>query len=145
MILGSSSSPFCAQIVKNTHAATYAKQQPEAYDALVNGTYVDDYTDSRKTALDAARVTNEAIRIMGEINLHLINFQSNSREVLAMLPSTHVKSEFVSLEFNSGTPDYVTKILGMMWNVNNDNLQYRVDQPQIQSSVLNADGSTKRH
>lgn len=144
MIFGSSSSPFSSQVVKNSHAATYADNEPEAYDALVNGTYVDDYADSRKNVHEAARVTNSAIQIMGDINLHLVNFQSNSKEVLSLLPATHVKAEFVNLEFNSGTIDYVIKILGMKWNVNEDFLQYRADQSQIHPSVLHANGSTKR-
>lgn len=144
MIFGSNSSPFSAQIVKNTHVATHTTESPEACDALRHGTFVDDYADSRKNVHIAARVTNDAIRIMGEINLHLVNFQSNSPELLKLLPPTHVKPQFVNLEFDRGTPNYVTKVLGMKWETFEDVLQYLLDRTQLADQILTGLGATKR-
>lgn len=144
MLFGSKASPFSAQIVKNSHAKKYANVHPEAVDALINGTFVDDYADSRKTVEEAARVTNAAIDIMSKISLDLVNFQSNSTALLKQLPRSNVKPEFVDLDLQRNQPDNVVKILGLNWDTNQDLLLYRMQESLLHPAIINGDKSTKR-
>lgn len=128
MTFGLSCSPSSAQLVKNHHAAKYRELHPLVYNALTNGTYVDDYLDSQPTIELAIKTTSTAITIMSEINFHLVGFQSNSKEVMSKLPESHIKTDLVALDPDPKV-NQLSKILGMNWNRSTDTLVFQINEP----------------
>ena len=123
MTFGLTSSPTTAQLVKNMHALKYIDTKPEAVDALIKGTYVDDYTNSHDSIQEAITITNDAINIMAKISFDLVGFQSNTLEVLKKIPATNVKPSIVSME-PENLNGYVTKIFGLTWIPNVDKFAF---------------------
>jgi hypothetical protein len=119
MMFGPTCSPSQAQFVKNQHAEKYREKCPEAVDGLQKYTYVDDYFNSHATIEEAVRVTNDAIKICADMKFDLVNFQSNSSELLNSIPKRNVKEQMVDLE-NENVSSLLTKILGMHWDAKND-------------------------
>jgi hypothetical protein len=63
MIFGASCSPFMAHEVKNRHALKFAKEFPEASEAIIKQHFVDDYIISHNQVAEAAEIANQVIEI----------------------------------------------------------------------------------
>lgn len=98
MMFGPTCSPSLAQFVKNQHAMKFREECPEAVDALINFTYVDDYFNSHPTIEEALKVTRDAISICDKMGLDLRGVQSNSVELLNRLPEKSRKAKLVSID-----------------------------------------------
>ena len=72
MMFGPTCSPFQAQYVKNQHAEKYREKFPEAVEALVHYTYMDDYFNSHKTPEEAVTVTLQAVEICKDMGFDLV-------------------------------------------------------------------------
>lgn len=129
---GLKSSPATAQLIKNQHASKYRDVHPEAAEAAVMNTFVDDYLKSHNTEEETVRVTNDAIKIFEDMSLQLVNFQSNSTKVLTQLPYGNVKRELVELD-TCHHLNYTTKILGMNWIPLEDVFVFLFNQSQFEA------------
>lgn len=122
MMFGPTCSPACAQYVKNQHAKQYETQYPEAVDALINRTYVDDYLNSEKTVERASRVLDEATEICQTMGFQLVAVQSSSESLLKARPEHTLKDKLMG----SGCSNLTSKVLGMMWNSQLDHFMYKL-------------------
>lgn len=135
MMFGPTCSPSEAQFVKNTHAEKYRKECPEAVDGLQNFTYVDDYFNSHASVEEAIRVTKDAIKICDDMKFDLVNFQSNSSELLNSIPRRNVKEQMIDLD-NDNVNEIYTKILGMHWDAKNDVFVYKRKNDELMKSMM---------
>lgn len=114
---GTTCSPSLAQYVRNENATRFQEQYPEAAEAIVELTYVDDYLHSFNSNEEAIEMvlTVQAIHRSGGFDMH--KWISNSPEVLralGCLPSTGEKE----VSQNSF-------VLGMQWTSSDDLFSFR--------------------
>lgn len=139
MMFGPKCSPSCAQYVKNTHAEKYLTTKPEAAKGLIKSTYVDDYFNSHETVDEAERVTKDAIQICADMGFPLVGAQSNSRDLLSRLPTTHLKNpQEVDLEPEDESTS-ITKVLGMFWNSVRDIFVFKMFANDLVEKMLTPD------
>lgn len=122
MMFGPTCSPACAQFVKNHHALQYEKQYPEAVDALINRTYVDDYLNSEPTVEQANRVLDNATEICSTMGFQLVAVQSNSEGLLRGRPANTLKDKLMG----TGSSDPTSKVLGMIWSSEQDHFAFKL-------------------
>ncbi|KAG5667367.1 hypothetical protein PVAND_015350 [Polypedilum vanderplanki] len=143
MLFGPASSPFTSQLVKNKTADQWMDRHPEAAETIKSFTYMDDTLTSAKTVKQATDIAQGCIEILKSIDWDLVSFQSNSRELLKSLPHTHIKKELVEL-LVSETENYATKVLGCVWNPQEDCFLYKYDNDFVKASINNGHRPTKR-
>lgn len=134
MIFGSKSSPGCAQAVKDDCAKKYANQYPEAAEAIIENTYVDDSLTSFNSIEDAVTVIKQVIEILKGGGFQICNFLSNSREVLSEIPNESKDNVELALSDGSST---VEKVLGVYWDLLEDIYKYKVNQTKIDPQIVN--------
>lgn len=135
MAFGPKCSPACAQAVKNTHAEKYRAECPQAVEALIKTTYVDDYFNSHATVDEAVQVSLDAIRICNDISFPLVGFQSNQPDMLKQLPQEHVKEAFVSMDPEEAR-SLIAKVLGMYWDPLLDVFIYKLHTNNMVEKML---------
>lgn len=124
MTFGATCSPACAQFV---NAAKFSKNYPDAVNIITENDYVDDCLASFRTPQEAIKVMNEVIKIHDHANFEIRKFVSNSDEVLKGLPIDRIdSSKLIPLDIEE--PSY-QKVLGILWNTENDQLVYTFDCP----------------
>lgn len=135
MAFGPKCSPACAQAVKNAHAEKYRAECPQAVEALIKTTYVDDYFNSHPTVEEAVKVSTDAIRICNEISFPLVGFQSNHPDLLMRLPREHVKEAYVSMDPGESR-SLISKVLGMYWDPLLDVFTYKLHTNNMVEKML---------
>ena len=125
MTFGATCSPSTAQFVKNFNAEQNRDQFPEAYDTIVNRTYVDDSLDSYKTEKEAIEVTKQVIEVHKRGGFHIRNFISNSKSVQLNLLGEETNCDIVDL--NREEEIVTEKVLGMYWKVTTDSIVFKVN------------------
>ena len=73
--------------MKNVNASRFRDTEPEAYEAIWENHYVDDYLDSASTEEDLIRRVNTVIRVHDAGSFQIRNWASSSTEVLKSIPS----------------------------------------------------------
>ncbi|XP_065095159.1 uncharacterized protein LOC135717136 [Ochlerotatus camptorhynchus] len=124
MIFGSTSSPACAQAVKNYNASLYAETKPKAVKAIIKQHYVDDYIDSFDTPQEATQTIKDVMEIHDKAKFFIRNFVSNSKEVLASLPKNRVQVDKIKTFEDKESEG--EKVLGMYWDTSKDCIQYQL-------------------
>lgn len=143
LTFGSTCSPASAQYVKNLNATEYKSQYPDAYKAIVENTYVDDWLQSFETEEKAIETTKNVITVHAKAGFEIRNWISNSKKVLRALQGDD-KSES-SLNLNLDEPLSVDKVLGMWWNTERDSLTFSLKFNKGNKEVLNGERTpTKR-
>ncbi|XP_043485170.1 uncharacterized protein LOC122513008 [Leptopilina heterotoma] len=112
MIFGAISSPYVAHEVRNHNAEEFRDLYPEAYDAIVNNHYVDDFLDSADTIDDATRKVRKVMYVHKRGGFELRNIMTNSSEVRASL-----NAEFLAPTNEKLTifGENYTRVLGVNW------------------------------
>lgn len=85
MSFGATSSPFCAQYIKNKNAEEFVLQFPVAVHAIIKNYYVDDFIANFESEMEAAEVAKDVIYVHSQGGFEIRNFRSNSQYVLDQL------------------------------------------------------------
>ena len=120
---------FCAQFAKNRHAETYRNEKPNVTQGIVDCMFVDDYTRSHHEVDEAKATTIEIIDAL-QGGFHLRNIQSNSRELLSLLPPGRISPAMTTMNL-SGDGGIDAKFLGLCWNPVTDTLHYEIDSSTV--------------
>ncbi|KAG5871798.1 hypothetical protein JTB14_034065 [Gonioctena quinquepunctata] len=89
MIFGAVSSPTSAQFVMRKNAAEFEQAFPEAFNAITERHYVDDFLDSFDTIEEAKKVPCHFIEVHRRGGFRIRNWASNSKEVLKNIPEEY--------------------------------------------------------
>lgn len=124
MTFGATCSPACAQYVKNTNAKQFLNTCPEAVEAILKNHYVDDYLDSFNDLNKATKIVLDVIKIHDKAHFKMRNFISNSKSLLANLPSDRISAlNEIKLDMDENVFE---KVLGMYWNTDKDNYKFKI-------------------
>lgn len=139
---GATCSPASAQYVKNTNAAEFADGFPRAVEGIIKNHYVDDYLDSFESEDEAVRVSQEVKTIHQKGGFHIRNWLSNSTDVLGELnEEEQLESKNLCLSATDGND----RVLGMLWQTAEDELQFSVKmKDEVQAVIDSGDRPTKR-
>lgn len=125
MLFGPTDSPAKANAVRIQHARNCSKTHPLASRAALNSMYQDDEFNSEDTVEEAVETACQSIDMFSSISWKLLDFRSNSNDVLAQLPTGHV-NENILIELSKDDPTlYCCKVLGIFWNPVKDILQFK--------------------
>ncbi|XP_062554097.1 uncharacterized protein LOC134219387 [Armigeres subalbatus] len=118
---GSTCSPCSAQYVKNKNAEEWNQVYPDAAEAIINNTYVDDYASSSDTVEETVRCALEVKKIHASAGFEIRNWLSNSKQVLQRVGgcSSQVTKSFIAEKSTDSE-----RLLGMTWLPENDNLPF---------------------
>ncbi|XP_055589574.1 uncharacterized protein LOC129741808 [Uranotaenia lowii] len=114
---GATCSPCSAQYAKNLNASEHRDRYPEAAAAIVEGTYVDDFLDSRDSAREAVEIAQGVVTINGAAGFQIPTWQSNSIEVLREISN---ESENSTKRFSVDRMTATDRVLGMVWRPSPD-------------------------
>ncbi|XP_058817309.1 uncharacterized protein LOC131680612 [Topomyia yanbarensis] len=140
MSFGASCSPSTAQFVKNTHAAQFEQDYPEAVHAIVHQHYVDDMLISAETKEKAVQLATDVKMIHGSGSFEMRNWISNSPAVVAALDSEEIKEKSMGI----GEPGTTEKILGMWWDTTADCFTYKLSTRHDPALLSGKKRPTKR-
>lgn len=131
MIFGAVSSPSMAQFVKNKNA-----EQQGDYDireAITKQHYVDDYLDGADSDEAAISKIQKIIEVHKSGGFEMVNWISNSKQVLDALPS-HLKNKQVkSLNFDE---PQIQRLLGLLWISSEDVFTFSVSFKKVNQKIL---------
>lgn len=119
MIFGAICSPYIAHEVRDHNAEEFKEVYPEAYNAIINNHYVDDFLNSYDTTEKAIRLIQQVAYVHKKGGFEIRNIMTNSPEVRAALnPSSLAPS---GKELTIFGEDY-TRVLGINWAPETDSL-----------------------
>ncbi|GFY38820.1 hypothetical protein TNIN_64771 [Trichonephila inaurata madagascariensis] len=90
---------------------------------MLNKLYVDDLINSTSDTTEALELSEEMIHILGEVGMNLRTWATNSTTLHETLKHANIDCQKTSEE--SGVP---LKILGIIWDNVNDNLNFDIRQ-----------------
>ncbi|XP_070492639.1 uncharacterized protein [Chironomus tepperi] len=137
VIFGPTSSPSVTSAIRIDHAKNCKAEFPEASDVAINQMYVDDAPDSRDTVQEATKVAKDLICMFSKIGWPLVEFQSNSKELLDNLPKDHVSKKMS--EIANDQEELITKVLGIFWKPQTDVYVYRLNDDSMIKKVVEQD------
>lgn len=140
LIFGATSSPTTAIYVKNANAEEHKHQHPDAYRAIVNNHYVDDYLQSFPTEEEAIQTATDVRDIHRRAHYELRQWASNSATVLQALSTDRQKKPTTHLHDGSTTE----RVLGLIWRCSEDQLTFNLDMARLPSGAMDNDTPTKR-
>lgn len=133
LTFGSTSSPSCSQHVKNEHARMFIQLFPEAVQAIIEDTYVDDLMTSLRSAEDAISIAQQIRDIYKQGGFEIRNWLSNSPKVMQALNQTSSEPQ-KTLDLSGA--DAVEKVLGMFWNIMNDMFLFRLNFNRVDKALI---------
>lgn len=135
MMFGASSSPACAQFVKNKNANLFEKEEPVAARVTKKNFYVDDCLHSAPTEEEAVSIINGLIKIQASAGFEICNWMSNSPTILKGLPQELLGKEINGLDLEKNSlPD--GRVLGMWWNPHEDYFSFRLNFHKVKKEVI---------
>jgi len=142
MFFGSISSPCSSQFIKNKNAEENREEFPEAYKAIVNRHYMDDYSDSSDTVEQGVQLCQEVIEVHRRGGFPICKFNSNSRELLSHIPVELHCTELKELTEEKDLP--TGRTLGLWWDSEKDVITWKINSDKIKPQILNGTVPTKR-
>jgi hypothetical protein len=130
VIFGPKCSPSLANAVRIRHAECSMAKYPEAASAALNQMYMDDVLDSRDSLEEMKKVSLDLIAMFDEISWELTQFQSNSLEVLQVLPKERVSESMHDLAVDKEEP-LITKVLGMFYDPKKDAFMFKLNDDKL--------------
>ncbi|VDI18897.1 Hypothetical predicted protein [Mytilus galloprovincialis] len=126
-LFGAASSPGCANFGLKRVADDYKDEfGSDISDFLRNNFYVDDGLKSVASIDDAVKLVKRSREMCNKVGLKLHNFQSNSKEILNLIPIEDKAKDIKNLDLlNDKLP--ITKILGIQWCIESDSFQFRIE------------------
>ncbi|XP_055913262.1 uncharacterized protein LOC129946907 [Eupeodes corollae] len=135
MMFGATCSPSSAIYVKDLNADEYLDTYPEAVYAIKNNHYMDDYLGHADDEAAATALIEDVIRILRLGGFHITNWRSSSKSVLQNIPVDElakVADRKINIDKNSES-----RILGVLWNTQNDSFTFAAKLEKIDDSLLN--------
>ncbi|KFM63037.1 hypothetical protein X975_02648, partial [Stegodyphus mimosarum] len=132
---GVTCSPFILACTIKHHIDKYKNSNFKTFEMLNSNLYVDDLFSGATTVEEALNLSNEAVKILAEGGFNLRKFETNSLE----LKQKWLEEKLISL--NNDTPCTSLKVLGLIWNNDEDVLGLEL-KPLLSS--MNTD-CTKRN
>lgn len=128
MTFGANCSPYVAQYIKNRNANLFERDYPEAWNAIVNGHYVDDWIQSCRSETEALQLAKEVIQIQSRAGFTLHKWASNTPNIMRKLLAEGNDTKNLPTQ---------TKALGVHWNTNADILHFDVSTliQEMQSQI----------
>ena len=137
-LFGATSSPGCCTFGLRTLARAHSDSHPDAAHFIERNFYVDDGIASCVSEKEAKALIKDAVSICAKANIRLHKYVSSSPEVLQSIPETERAKAKGSLEFGR-PPSAVEHVLGMQWNVDDDELMFTfsmADRPHTKRGAL---------
>lgn len=120
MIFGATCSPTCAQFIKNLNAQQQTSSK-NILDAITKKHYVDDYLDCTNTVEEAIETITEVRRIQKMAGFDLVNWISNSKQVMTALSIQDEMKKDINLDDKT-----IHRILGLSWNPDSDSFIFKL-------------------
>ncbi|XP_053376744.1 uncharacterized protein LOC128547687 [Mercenaria mercenaria] len=137
-LFGATSSPSCtAYALKRTAADNANSYEPEVISTVNKNFYVDDYLKSVSSEKKAVKLARDLQSLMSLGGFRLTKWLSNSRKVIDLISEAERAPSVVKLEPGTSLPS--DRALGVMWNVNDDTLSFKVkltDKPLTRRGIL---------
>ncbi|XP_055605085.1 uncharacterized protein LOC129753308 [Uranotaenia lowii] len=121
---GATCSPCSAQFAKNKNAQEHKDRYPEAAEAIVDNTYVDDFLASCDTIEEATKLALEVSLVNRSAGFEIPSWQSNSEHLLKRVGVT-TGDEMKSFAIEKTTK--TERVLGMMWVPSEDVFVFSAD------------------
>ena len=132
---GASSSPFLLAATLQHHFDTWKKTEPVLATRLQKAFYVDDLVIGASTDEEALEIYRAALTILADASMELRKWCSNSRVL-----GRQFLQDNTSID-NIGETRETTKLLGLVWDRNNDDI---LISPKAVSAYVSAHSATKR-
>ena len=133
VMFGANCSPFLSQVAKNFNASEFANQYPEAYKAIVEHHYVDDFLMSFLTEESATKITNDVIKVHSKGGFEITKFISNSRKILQNLPKGRLAEQCL---IKVDPKNCIDKVLGVFYDLNNDDIIFKLNYEKMNQDIL---------
>ncbi|XP_070492311.1 uncharacterized protein [Chironomus tepperi] len=119
MLFGPTCSPSQANAVRIDHCEKSTQKYPLASRIGLSSMYMDDAFNSEDTEQEALKAAKETIEMFGEISWNMVDFRSNSEEVLKQLPQESIDRDLL-LDLGSDEDVTSRKVLGLFWDPRKD-------------------------
>ncbi|XP_065181934.1 uncharacterized protein LOC135812491 [Sycon ciliatum] len=126
MTFGATCSPAAAQYVMRKNASEFTDRWPDAVRAICENHYVDDYYDSTDDEEQARNRVDQVSAIHDAGGFLIRHWVSNSRELLQHIPAERRAVDAPT--FNSGTELPMERALGLKWDPETDQFNFRLSQ-----------------
>ena len=113
---------FCVKYVARQN---YSNVSDDTVQMVKQDFYVDDFITSVSTIEDAKRVVTESTKLLATTGFSLTKFACNNREILQCATQDQVSPPFKAITISSKEVLPEQKILGLVWNTENDMLEIR--------------------
>lgn len=121
-MFGRKDAPFIALKVINLHAEKYRNKYGDSVNVIQDSIYIDDLAHSRDTEENIQTLVKEVSEIMSEAGMVIGKLMTNSKKILDDIPP-----ELRAKEVDNLFDDLpMTKLLGLSWNVQNDELFFNL-------------------
>ena len=141
-VFGAVDSPCCANYALQRTALDQSKNfNEEAVRAVLRNFYMDDLLSSKPNSDGAADLAKQLINLLATGGFRLTKWMSNSREVLAAIPSSEVACDTVDLDRNELPQE---RALGVKWYTEQDFLclqPVKSGFPDTKRGILSATSS----
>ncbi|CAG7732168.1 unnamed protein product [Allacma fusca] len=134
MIFGAKSSPSSAMYVKNKMANENNIDFPVVADAVIGDMYMDDLLHGGRDEQEASLKIDKFIKLFKRGGFEICNWASNSKNVLASIPSNLRAKGF--MELNSEASNMVERVLGLRWSANQDSFLFELIFHKVKDDVL---------
>lgn len=142
MIFGAVSSPSMAQFVKNFNANQYIEEFPDIMRIMLKQHYVDDYLDCADSIEEAVKTVHSVREVHRRGGFEMINWVSNSEEVLESIP---IEARAQSKKLLNLDSKNVERILGLYWDVEKDMFTFTLRLDKLFPGIVSENKqSTKR-
>ena len=112
-MFGNRASPDISQKVITTHALKLRDSYPEACNALIADTYMDDTIVSHPSEGECVKLVEDLPKVTEDMDMKIQKFYSNSKLTLKSLPKDLLSSK-IHFEDKEEIFD-CNKVLGMVW------------------------------
>ncbi|XP_055714778.1 uncharacterized protein LOC129808899, partial [Phlebotomus papatasi] len=136
LIFGASCSPALAAYVKNKNAEEFRSDFPEAYEAITERHYVDDWLESCDDTDQAKKLIEQVIKIHSKGGFVIRNFIASDQTILSDVPKDLCSSS-PTLDLNSD--EQFEKVLGIWWDPKEDVLTFRTTFSRIPGTLMSGD------
>ena len=131
-LFGATSSPCCAVFSLRQTVFDFGKEfDPRIANTVLNNFYVDDCLCSVSSVAEGIEVAKKLPELLSKGGFRLTKWLSNNNEVLQSIPATELCS---SLQFHELDVDVKERVLGVYWNVQDDEFGFNVVLPERPST-----------
>ena len=131
-LFGATSSPCCAAFSLRQTVFDFGKEfDPRIANTVLNNFYVDDCLCSVSSVAEGIEVAKKLPELLSKGGFRLTKWLSNNNEVLQSIPATELCS---SLQYHELDVDVKERVLGVYWNVQDDEFGFNVVLPERPST-----------